>query len=72
MAQVWVNGALLQAEAPVPGPTVEAHLRFETYDVTSSLHSGAPNKVTILIKRTRLAELGAGGLLGPIYLYRER
>jgi hypothetical protein len=71
-AQVWVNDTLVQAEAPAPSPTAEAHLRFVSYDVSQMLHPGAANKLSIVIKRTRLAELGAGGLLGPVYLYRER
>jgi hypothetical protein len=71
LAQVWLNDQPVLAQSPTPGPAAETHLKFQTYDVTGPLHAGT-NKLSILVKRTRLAELGAGGLMGPAYLYRER
>lgn len=71
VVQVWLNGTAVLAEAATPAPTAEGHLRFQTYDVTRALKAGS-NRITLVIRRTRLAELGAGGLLGPAYIYRER
>jgi hypothetical protein len=72
LAQVWVNDVAVLAEGATPAGTMESHLRFQTYDVSRALRPGMPNKLSIVVRRTRLAELGAGGLLGPVYFYRER
>jgi len=74
VAQAWVNGKLVRSKAadPTAPPTAEAHLKPLTFDITSALRTDAPNQVVVLVQRTRLAELGAGGLLGPAYVYRDR
>ena len=43
-----------------------------TFDITSAVKPGADNQITIVGRRIRLFELGTGGLVGPVYIYRER
>lgn len=40
-------------------------------DVTDALKEGE-NQFTILCERYRLNELGAGGLMGPVVIYRDK
>jgi hypothetical protein len=73
VAQAWVNGTPIHPRDSADGePTVEAHLKSATFELATALHAGRGNRLSVLVRRTRLAELGAGGLLGPAYLYRER
>lgn len=74
IAQVWVNGKLVRprdAEASAP-PTAQAYLKPLTFDVTPALGPDQSAQVTVVTQRTRLVELGAGGLLGPVYTFRDR
>jgi hypothetical protein len=73
VAQAWVNGRLVRAKGadPAAPPTAEAHLKPLTFDIGAALRPGATNQVVVVVQRTRLAELGAGGLLGPVYVYRD-
>lgn len=41
------------------------------FDITAALKAG-DNQFTILCERTGLNELGTGGLLGPVVVYREK
>jgi hypothetical protein len=41
------------------------------FDVTEALVAG-DNQFTILAERMHLNELGTGGLMGPVVLYREK
>ena len=43
-----------------------------SFDVTDAIKPGAENQITIVGTRKSLNELGTGGLLGPVLLYRER
>ena len=43
-----------------------------SFDVTNAIKPNADNQITIVGTRTFINELGTGGLLGPIYLYREK
>ena len=43
-----------------------------SFDVTQHLKQGIDNQITVRAKRTTLNELGTGGLLGPVMLYREK
>jgi hypothetical protein len=74
IAQVWVNDRLVRAKGATADspPTAEAHLKSLTFDVSAAWQAGRPNRLVIAVQRTRLAELGAGGLLGPVLLYRDR
>jgi hypothetical protein len=71
VAQVWLNDQLVFSKDNPTAPTAEAHLRPLTFEVTSALRPSA-NRLKVLVRRTALAELGGGGLLGPVYLYRGR
>jgi len=74
-AKVWVNGQLVRYvnekgevsdESPaVYGPSL-------SFDITAALKPDADNQITIRGTRTFINELGTGGLLGPVYLYRDR
>ena len=43
-----------------------------SFDVTAALEPGAENQVTLWCTREFLNELGTGGLLAPVVLYREK
>lgn len=43
-----------------------------SFDITAAMKPGALNQITIVGARQGLNELGTGGLLGPVYLYRTR
>jgi hypothetical protein len=43
-----------------------------SFDVTDAVRPGAANRLAILCARTFFNELGTGGLLAPVVLYRER
>jgi hypothetical protein len=73
--KVWVNGQ------PVPYTNAKGEAQDEfhngygapvSFDITSAVKPGANNQITIRGTRVFINELGTGGLLGPVYLYRER
>lgn len=73
--EVWMNGK----RAPYIDAKGEAHEKFSngygtavSFDVTDSIKPGAENQITIKGTRVFINELGTGGLLGPVYLYREK
>ena len=41
------------------------------FDITAALKAG-DNQFTILCERTGLNEIGTGGLMGPVVIYREK
>ncbi|MHB9106904.1 MAG: DUF4838 domain-containing protein [Armatimonadota bacterium] len=43
-----------------------------SFDITAAVKANAENQITIVGTRTFLNELGTGGLLGPVLVYRER
>ncbi len=47
------------------------YARAAAFDVTDALRTG-DNQYTILAERTWLNELGSGGLIGPVVIYRDR
>jgi len=57
-----------------PGKVIDAfsgYCKPARFDVTSATKPGA-NQITILCERTWLNELGTGGLMGPVIVYREK
>jgi len=72
--QVWINGqAVSPSASAVPsGLVMEAHAKPMVWDISGKLRSGGPNVLQIATKRTKLAELGGGGLLGPVYIYQSQ
>jgi len=68
-ARVFVNGK------HVPyGEAAEAngYCTPFSFDITAAVKSGAENRIAILCTRATLNELGTGGLLGPVTIYREK
>lgn len=73
-ARVFVNGT------PVPFRTANGEVKdFAsgyalplTFDVTEMLRPGQTNQISISTTRPFLNEMGTGGLMGPVYLYREK
>ncbi|NQU09708.1 hypothetical protein HQ590_02880 [bacterium] len=43
-----------------------------SFEITAAIKGGADNQVTIIGTHTFLNELGTGGLIGPVVLYREK
>jgi hypothetical protein len=43
-----------------------------SFDITAAAKGNADNQVTILATRNFLNELGTGGLIGPVLVYREK
>lgn len=79
-AKLFVNG--LHVPYVVPEETRDHQAgevldRFDGYadparfDITDTVKAG-DNQITILTERHHLNELGTGGLMGPVLLYRER
>jgi hypothetical protein len=72
--KVFVGGK----HVPYVGPKGERADSFSGYcqpvsfDITGAIRPGAENQVSLLCTREALNELGTGGLLAPVVLYRER
>jgi hypothetical protein len=79
-AKLFVNGTHVPYGEPddigrgKAGETKDAfdgYCKPAQFDVTAALKTG-DNQITILCDRYHLNELGTGGLLGPVLLYREK
>jgi hypothetical protein len=73
-AKVFVNGQhvpYVDAKAK-KSDEANGYCQPFSFDVTSALKPGAKNSVAILCTRTFFNELGTGGLLAPVVLYREK
>ena len=73
-AKLFVNGTHVPYVAPDSGDTKDAfdgYCQPARFDVTAALETG-DNQFTILCDRHHLNELGTGGLIGPVLLYREK
>ncbi len=79
-AKVFVNGKHIKYVVPETtrwqkaGTVLDAfdgYCQSARFDVTDALKAG-DNQITILAERHRLNELGTGGLIGPVMLYREK
>jgi len=73
-AKVFVNGTPIQYVTPDKGEAREAfdgYCQPARFDVTAALKTG-DNQFTILCDRHHLNELGTGGLMGPVVLWREK
>jgi hypothetical protein len=79
-AKVFVNGKHVKYTVPADtrrhkkGDQLEAfsgYCRSAQFDITAALKPG-DNQFTILCERTWLNELGTGGLMGPVVLYRKK
>jgi hypothetical protein len=79
-AKLFVNGQHIPYIVPEKtrknekGDIIDAFSGFcqpAMFDVTSAIKPGQ-NQITILCQRTWLNELGTGGLMGPVIIYREK
>jgi hypothetical protein len=73
-AKVFVNGTPIRYVTPDKGEEKDAsdgYCKPAQFDVTAALEAG-DNQFTILCERHHLNELGTGGLIGPVMLYREK
>jgi len=73
-ARVFVNGQHVP-HVNAKGETVDAVAGYAepfSFDITAVLKPDAENQITIAGSRLFINELGTGGLLGPVYLYREK
>jgi hypothetical protein len=68
-AKVYVNGKLIPFGDG--NATFSGYCRPAQFDITAALKEG-DNQFTILCDRHHLNELGTGGLMGPVMLYREK
>jgi len=79
-AKLFVNGRHVKYTVPEKtrqnekGDLIDAfsgYCKPALFDVTAAVKAG-DNQFTILCERTWLNELGTGGLMGPVALYREK
>jgi len=63
-ADVYINGQHIGAQ--------EGYCQPFSFDITAALKANADNQITILGTHLFLNELGTGGLLGPVLVYREK
>lgn len=73
-AKVFVNGKPIAYVNP-KGETkdrAEGFCQPFSWDVTDAIRPGVDNELSILCIRTEFNELGTGGLIGPVVLYREK
>jgi len=73
-AKVFVNGQHI-SHTNAKGETVDefnGYCQPASFDITAALQPKGPTKIAILTTRTFFNELGTGGLLGPVVVYREK
>ena len=73
-AKLFVNGQHVKYVVPGKGEALDASSGYcqpALFDVTAAVKSGM-NQFTILCERKWLNELGTGGLMGPVMVYREK
>jgi len=72
--KVFVNGQTVSCrnEKGEQVAEPEGYCQPFSFDVTGALKPNVENQITIVGTRTFLNELGTGGLLGPVLLYREK
>ena len=73
-AKVFVNGKAIPwtDEKGDKKEQFEGYCRPASFDITDAVRPQAPNGIAILCTRTFLNELGTGGLLAPLVIYRDR
>lgn len=73
-AKVFVNGKhvpYVNAKGET-APDFNGYCQPASFDVTAALKPGATNHIAIFTTRTFMNELGTGGLIAPVVLYREK
>lgn len=73
-AKIFVNGQHIRYESPKQETLDEfnGYCQPVSFDITAALHPKGPQQIAILCTRTFFNELGTGGLLGPVVVYREK
>ena len=72
--KLFVNGQQVPY-VNTKGETADSFSGFcnpASFDVTAVTRPGAENQVSLLCTREELNEMGTGGLLSPVVLYREK
>jgi hypothetical protein len=72
---VWVNGQpipYVNDKGETSGEFQNGYGTPVSFDITAAVKPGVQNQITIKGTRVFINELGTGGLLGPVYLYREK
>jgi hypothetical protein len=73
-ARIFVNGQPIHY-VDDKGKELEefkSYAQPASFEITKAVRFGEKNEIAILCRRDFLNELGTGGLLGPVFLYRER
>jgi len=74
-AKVWVNGKhipYVNEKGEVQDEFKNGYGKPISFDITGAIKPGAANQITIRGTHVFVNELGTGGLLGPVVLYREK
>lgn len=72
--RAWVNGQAVPYLDDSGAPQESFRNGYGkplSFDITAAVKAGADNQITIKATRVFINELGVGGLLGPVYLYRD-
>ena len=73
-AKPYVNGQPIKYVVPGAGEVRDAFVSYcepAQFDITAAVKPGV-NQLTIVCERNWLNELGTGGLMGPVVIYREK
>lgn len=74
ICRAYVNGKPVMAKNE-KGEAVSSITGFATpvsFDITAAIQPNADNQITIQVTHDVLNEVGTGGLMGPVFLYREK
>lgn len=73
LAKVFVNGKPVSCVAPdgKKSAEFEGMMQPSSWDISEAIRDGE-NQITILCERRQVNEVGVGGLMGPVVVYRER
>jgi hypothetical protein len=73
-AKVFVNGQHIPYNDAKKGTIdeFEGYCQPASFDITAAIKPNASTQISILCTRTFFNELGTGGLLGPVVVYREK
>lgn len=73
-SKVFINGQHIAYNDAKKGTIdeFEGYCRPASFDITVAIMPNAANQVSILCTRKFFNELGTGGLLGPVVVYREK
>jgi hypothetical protein len=73
MVRLFIDGNPTRAVGASGATAVEATLGPVAFDITPFVQKTARvHQLAVVVQRTKLRELGGGGLLGPVILYRQK